>query len=305
MTSLLAPELLGYQEPRLRTYPAAAHYRACEDAVKLAAKVGLHLDPWQQLVLRHSLAETPEKKWAARQVGLLVPRQNGKGVILEARTLAGLFLFAGDQRILHTAHRFDTAKDAYERLNNWIDRSPHLSRRVADRKNNNQDTSITLDNGKLIRFKARSSASGRGFQYDTIIFDEAYALTDDEYAAVAPTQLTRPNPQTWYTSSPPVTEDKGEVLQRIRDLGRKGKGSRFAFFEWSADPSADLDVDSLDLWAQANPALGQHVSIDEMRTARDTMPRDKFVREHLGLWADASMRSLIPADVWLAQADTR
>jgi hypothetical protein len=37
-------------------------------------------------------------------VGLVVPRQNGKGTILEARELAGLFLFG--ESILHTSHEF-------------------------------------------------------------------------------------------------------------------------------------------------------------------------------------------------------
>ena len=79
----------GAQEPRISLVP---DYVASTgpDAIELAALAGLHLDPWQQLVLTHSLGERPDGKWAAFEVGLVVPRQNGKGSILEARELAGL-----------------------------------------------------------------------------------------------------------------------------------------------------------------------------------------------------------------------
>jgi hypothetical protein len=42
--------------------------------------------------LEHSLGEKATGSWAAFTVGLMVSRQNGKGSILEARELAGLFL---------------------------------------------------------------------------------------------------------------------------------------------------------------------------------------------------------------------
>jgi hypothetical protein len=67
------------------------------------------LDPWQRFVLDRALGESKDGKWSAFEVGLVVPRQNGKGSILEARELAGLFLF--DERlILHSAHEFETAR---------------------------------------------------------------------------------------------------------------------------------------------------------------------------------------------------
>jgi hypothetical protein len=63
--------------------PAATS--AGEEAVELAAMAGIELDPWQELVLRESLGEREGGKWAAFEVGLIVPRQNGKGTVLEAR----------------------------------------------------------------------------------------------------------------------------------------------------------------------------------------------------------------------------
>jgi hypothetical protein len=43
------------------------------------------------------------------------PRQNGKGGIIEARELWGLFI-GGEKLILHSAHEFKTAKEAMRRI---------------------------------------------------------------------------------------------------------------------------------------------------------------------------------------------
>jgi hypothetical protein len=56
--------------------------------------------------------ERADGKWAAFEVGLNVARQNGKGSILEARELAGLFLL-GERLIIHSAHEFATSLEAF------------------------------------------------------------------------------------------------------------------------------------------------------------------------------------------------
>lgn len=49
------------------------------------------LDPEQELVLEGALGVREDGKWQTREVGLNMPRQNGKGEILLARELFGLF----------------------------------------------------------------------------------------------------------------------------------------------------------------------------------------------------------------------
>ena len=100
MTSLLdaQPDVLGAQEPRVGVWPAYSTTTG-EEVVELCEMAGLSLDPWQQLVIRHGLGERDDGKWAAPDVGVVVARQNGKGGIIEARELAGLFLL--DEPIAH------------------------------------------------------------------------------------------------------------------------------------------------------------------------------------------------------------
>ena len=82
ISALAAPRvpLLGDQRPRLESFPPADDWSEGEDAVELAADAGLLLDDWQQYVLRQALA-TRRGKWAAFEVGLILARQNGKGIL--------------------------------------------------------------------------------------------------------------------------------------------------------------------------------------------------------------------------------
>src|SRR5258708_12756431 len=98
-----APVLTGSQMPRVWWVPPCVSNAQGEDAVELAASAGLHLDPWEAWVLKQSMGTLPGGQWSAFEVGLLVPRQNGKNAILEARDLPALFL-PHAPLLLPTAH---------------------------------------------------------------------------------------------------------------------------------------------------------------------------------------------------------
>ena len=212
--------LLGHQEPRYLLTPALWS-PAGEEAVELAASAGLHLDKWQTLPLHGGLAEAPDGRWEVSEVGLIVPRQNGKGGILEARELAGLFLF-DEQLILHSAHEFKTAAEAFRRLLFLIQNTPDLDRRVSRVRTSHGDEGIELIGGQRIRFVARSTGSGRGFSGDCIVLDEAYNLSNANMSALLPTLSARPNTQIWYTSSAPLPRQESVTLRRLCKRGRDG-----------------------------------------------------------------------------------
>ncbi len=305
MTTSLAGVLRGAQRPRVSSVPPY-HSSAGDEAVELAADAGLILDDWQQYVLRESLGERVNGTWAAFEVGLIVSRQNGKGAILEARELAGLFLF-GERLILHTAHEFKTAQEAFRRVLALIEGNDDLRKRVARVRTSHGEEGVELKDGARLRFIARSGGSGRGFSGDTIILDEAMILGANAMGALLPTLSARPNPQLWYTASAGL--DTSEQLRRIRERGVKGGDPSLAYFEWSAPDDADLD-DRV-AWRAANPALGPHISaelgirITEEFVAREraTLPEVEFGRERLGIWEDVTGEAVIPPSAWADTAD--
>lgn len=316
--SVAAPELaglVGRQDPVITSVPPYGS-SAGGEAIDLAAQAGLILDPWQQLVLRDALGEGPGGKWAAFEVGLIVSRQNGKGSILEARELAGLFLF-GERLILHSAHEFKTSQEAFLRIRQLIDGNRAFRRRVKRITNNTFEVGIELIGGQRLKFVARSGGSGRGFTGDLIVLDEAFNLPDTAIEALMPTMSARPNPQLWYTSSAPDRKlAPCEPLTRIRRRGMAGGDSSLAFFEWSAEVCSDTCADGCGehddpadplVWAKTNPGLGIRITPEHVGRELVSMGREGFCRERLGVGNYPSERaeqwSAIPEPTWRGLAD--
>lgn len=262
--------------PRFRTGPRPG-LSAGEDVVDLAASAGLVLDDAQRLAVIDGLGHEPDGRWSAPEVAVIEPRQNGKGAILEARTLGSLFLF-GEKLILWTSHEFKTSREGFLRIRALIDGADHLRRRVKAVRTGAGEEGIEMLSGARLRFIARSRGSGRGFSADLVLLDEAYALTDEHMAAILPTLSARPNAQTWYTSSAPLVDSV--VLRRLMRRGRLGSGG-LAYLEWCApDDAADDDRAA---WYAANPALGHRLSESAVERELGSMATADFRRERLGI----------------------
>lgn len=275
----------------------------------------LDLDPWEELVLTHALGERADGKWAAFEVGLVAPRQNGKGTVLEGRELTGLFLL-GEQLIIHSAHEQATSSEHFRRLLNLIESVPEFDRRVLRAPRGKGAEAIELRGGQRIFFKTRTGGGGRGLTGDLVVLDEGMILPLATTAALVPTMAARSmagNPQLWYAGSA-VDQEKHEhglVLARLRERALKASRS-VAYFEWSAagdDPARvpeDVRSDPR-VWARANPGLGIRISVEHIahEYAGALGPRE-FAVERLGIgdWPDTSEDTgrVIAREPWAACA---
>jgi len=275
--------VLGVQTPRYKVVPPAKS-SAGQEAIELAESAGLVLDPWEADVLEGALGERSDGTWAAFEVGLIVPRQNGKGAVLEARELAGLFLF-GEELILHSAHEFKTAAEGFRRILTLIQNCPDLDKRVGRVRTSHGEEAIELRTGQRLRFVARSTGSGRGFSGDTVILDEAYNLSSAAISALLPTMAARPNPQLWYPSSAPLPRPESDTLRRLCRRGRTQATGRLAYFEWCADMGDDQDDPQT--WAKANPALGIRIAPEFVASEKMALDEEDFERERLGIFPES------------------
>lgn len=323
MTALAyAAPLVGVQTPRICSFPDYESSTG-EEAIELCAMAGLYLDEGQQFVLVNSLGETADGRWAAFEVGVNEPRQNGKGGMEEARELTGLFL-TGEQLLIHSAHQFDTSMEAFLRMDAILEGCPDLSRRVRTVSRSHGSEGFTLFTGQRLRYRTRTKGGGRGFTGDLLVLDEAMVLPDAFMGALLPTLSARSitgNPQVWYAGSAvdQMVHEHGLAFARIRSRGIKGDPS-LAYFEWSvgnpdpdderpftpdrvtpqfaADPAA---------WAQANPGLGIRISVDHIEKERAALAPREFAVERLGVgdWPaiDGSGDSPISVEDWDALAD--
>ena len=276
----------GAQEPRVRSVPLSISSTGAE-ALEVAELAGLYLDPWQGLVLRDSLGERADGKWAAFEVGLEVSRQNGKGSILEARQLVGLFLL--EERLqIHSAHQFDTSLEAFRRLLTLIEETPDFDRRVKRVSRSHGEEGIELKGGPRIRFRTRTKGGGRGFSSDVLYLDEAMEIPETTHGALLPTLSARPNPQVWYTGSAvdQWVHEHGVVFARIRERGLKGDDPALMYVEFSAPYENPEDVeDAADpaLWAMANPGLRIRITEEHVAREQRSMDPRTFAVERLGV----------------------
>jgi len=287
--------------PRVCRFPEYAYSSGLE-AVEVAAQAGLILDPWQSLALQLGLGETALGRWAAFQVNLMVSRQNGKGSVLEALGLFWLFV-TGERLIGHSAHEYKTAMEAFRRIVALIDATDWMRAKVKKIINTNGEEGIELVNGQRMRFLARSKGSGRGFSFDKIIWDEAYALTPGQVDAQLPTLSARPNPQVWLTSSPPLDSVSGEPMFGALRLALADGPATQVFMDYGWDSTLDkikgcanprcthlygretgCVLDDRKAWARTNPAHPHRITLEAIERERRTMAPLGFARERMGIW---------------------
>lgn len=294
------------------------------EAIDLAALAGLELDPWQQLCM-HGLTlsredhtfwnpytHRHEQKWATFEAGLMLSRQNGKNSILEARELAGLFIF-GERLILHTAHQFDTSMEAFERIMMLIENTPDLDREVSSLSHSHGNEGVTLKSGQRLRFKTRTKGGIRGFSADCVIYDEAMYLSSLQVGASMPTLSARPNPQLIYTGS--AGDRNSTQFGRVRSRAIKGGDPRLFYAEWSIEPcgfdcgpncTEHDDPYTPASYVKANPGMGIRISLEHVEAEARSMDRDIFLQERLGVgdWpVEGDAWKIIAKDRWDARSD--
>jgi len=217
---------LDIVRPRIAAVPESAESLGGE-CVEWARSVGLTLDPEQELVLDGSLGVREDGRWQTREVGVNMPRQNGKGEILLARELYGLFVL-GERLIIHTAHEFKTSAEHFQRLEAVVRDCPELNARVHRRPSGQIDgyryshgeESITLQDGARIEFKTRTKSGMRGFAgVDMLSLDEAMVISEAAHSSAMPiiraSKAVR-GPQLWYAGSAvdQETHEHGVVFKR-------------------------------------------------------------------------------------------
>lgn len=287
-------DVRGVQRPRIFTAPAFVS-SAGQEAVELAAVAGLVLDEWQTFALHVGLGERADGRWSAFEVAINVARQNGKGAIIEARELAGLFLL-GERLILHSAHEFKTSVEAFRRIVALITNCDSLRKRVKAVRRTTGEEAIELLTGQRLRFLARSGGSGRGFTGDANMLDEDMILGDDAMGALMPTMAAVRDPQVWYFGSAGIGSASMQLARlRRRALAAMESGEpdpALAYLEWSISPHLpecapnctdhDDPLSPLAV-AKANPALGYRLTLEHTERERLTMGTDIYNRERLGV----------------------
>lgn len=316
----LPVDLLEEAPPRVLIAPRGARANSWEDVADLSARAGVVLDLWQERILETSMGERADATWAAKRVGVTVPRQNGKSQLLVSRALAGALLF-GEKKIVISAHQQDTARESFSKMMEIVeaDSNGWLRERVKSVMNALNRESIKFVNGATIQFKARSGAGGKGFSSDCLMLDEAQILGARAWTSINSTMSAMPNPQVWLLGTAPQEEDDSETFEAVRSAAIEGKSTTSAWCEWGADRnSAEFKAALPDLIARrwspaveylcwsANPAWASRMNVEVVQGECETYSPLKFGQDRLGLWPEnGSSARRWSSDFWAsAETDT-
>ena len=290
------------------------------EVAAVATLAGFNPDPEQLLGLDIAFAIDEDRgKSAASEIAILCCRQNLKTGLIKMIELG--WLFVTDERlVVHSAHEFNTAREAYRDLKELIEGCPELAKNVKPGgfKDTPADMSIETVTGARLVFKTRTKGGGRGLSGRKIVLDEAFALKAMHMGALRPLISAQPDPQIIYASS--ACLEDSEVLHTIVKRGRKGDDPRLGFLEWCMpDPeSACADgeacrhvygvadgcgLDNVEYLKASNPAIGRRIDLetilDERRACVSELLAHEFGRERGG-WHDDPVDGVqvIDAEKW-------
>jgi hypothetical protein len=314
--------------------PQDVHGTYGPEAIELAEGAGLVADDWQQDGVNLLLSYRKNGRWACRNYCEWVPRQNGKGPIGYIRVLFGLFVLK-EELLVWSAHEAKTAMEAMRRIEGYIQNTDDLRKQVKRIIHGTMNPMIETLSGQRLAFLARTSGGGRGFSGDFNMIDETFDYTFDNQAAGKPTLSARPNPQTCYTSTPPLDGESsnGEVMWKLRDgvePWNEAAGKRvvvtvppklLGYRDWGI---GDVDVereaklarlrpsmslaDNQQAIEDTNPGYGIRIFDEAIEDERGSMGLWHFLRERMGAWPARAGQGELPAidpEKWRAIVDEK
>lgn len=289
----------GRTPPRVELQPPEV-YNAVDEAIDFYEQFGRRADWWQCKGLQVGLGENADGSWACFEAGLIVSRQSGKGLPAEVLITCGLFLW-GYKKIVYSAHRGKTVKQALDSFKELVKNNPDLARRC--KPINDSDDTITLLTGAEVQFVTRTGSGGRGLTGDLVIIDEALKLEDEAKASLVPTLAAIPNAQLWYMSTVPTYAEQHLCTVRERVLAG---APRLGWAEWTADDEAADDPNAVHDRVQlqkANPGAPHRISFERLHDLLGILGEKLFRTECMGIWPTARKDTLLNPVVWGRMVD--
>lgn len=319
------PELVV---PRISRIVDSSDYSLGDEAIEWCRRHRLGLDPEQEFMLRSMLGLDAEGRWQAFEFGLSAPRQNGKGEVLLARELFGLFVL-GEMLIVHSAHEFKTSARHFQRLEAAIRKNPDLlasversdkgAQRMVGFRYTHGDETITLQNGARIEFRTRTKSGLKGVDdVALLVLDEAQILSEWAHGTMVPTlraSKAERGPQLVYAGNAPdqAKDDHAIVWTRVRERAIAGDDPSLVYHEYS------LDFDSPDevpeeiardpvFWREVNWAMVRgRVTEAHMEKEIRLLGWRQFITELLNVGdypvTDGSVERIISDEDWEACED--
>lgn len=251
---------------------------------EVAAALGLELLPWQRLVLDVAL-EHVQGRLCYRDVVVSVPRQAGKSVLL--LTVIIHRLLASHCAAVYGAQSRLEARQ--KMLLDWwpMIRRSSLSKLFDVSRATGQESIYALGGtGSRCRVISADETAAHGVTVSLGVLDEAWSLNETAEQAVRPALVTRSNAQLWVcsTAGPAKSLWWRDRVETGRGAVESGRTSGLCYFEWSAEPGADLTDPAV--LREFHPAIDRTIAIDTILSDIAAMSPAEAARAYGNVQAD-------------------
>jgi phage terminase large subunit-like protein len=254
------------------------------------------LRPWQKSIVTKLFKTRKDGLRQYRQCLLMLPRKNGKSEIAAALAIYFL-LFDGEigGEVYSAAADKDQAALVFNVAAQMLRNDPELEAQCEFI--DSQKRIVHRKSGSFYRAISAEAYSKHGFNASAIIYDELHAAPNRElYDVLTTSQGARSQPMMLAIST--AGYDRHSILWELYAHAKKVAENP------SLDPTflpilyeAPMEADWTDekVWKQANPALGDFRSLDEMRVAAaraKEIPAQEntFRRLYLNQWTEQASR---------------
>lgn len=173
-----------------------------------------------------------------------------------------------------------------------VRRMIELDQRLADLSQIHQQKIVIPHSDSIIAPLPATANNLLGRDPSFVVVDELAVVDDEVFESMSLALGKRERSKLVAISTAPVNEDS--AMWRLRELGLANSEPSFYFREWSAP--AGCAVDDEDAWAAANPALGDFLSLDALRSTLKTSRESQWrryrlnqVTEDVGAWLELGM----------------
>ncbi len=314
--------------PRICHVPDAVDWSLGDQAIVWAREHKMGLDLEQEFMLRSMLGLRADGLWQSFEWALNAPRQNGKGEVLMARELFGIFALH-ERLIIHSAHEFKTSVRHFTRLEELIRRNEDLLSQVKRAPANpgrivgflysHGDESIRLQDGRMIEFRTRTKSGLKGVDdVALLVLDEAQILSEWAHGTMVPTlraSTAERGPQLAYAGNAADQEkdDHAVVWTRVRERGMEADEDSLVYHEYSLDFEGPDEVPEEvvrdpAMWQMVNWAMGRgRIREDHMAKELKALGWRQFITELLNVGdypeTDLVGNSEISMEAWAETED--
>lgn len=280
------------------------------DKDSLAAHAGelIHFRHWQKHLASHLLARRPDGRYRHRRALIGLARKNGKSGVGSALGIDGVVNGPAGGEVYVLAADKDQARIVFNTAKNMVKMEPELSAILTPWR----DVIEYEATGSVLKVLSAEAYTKEGLNPHLVVFDEVHAQPNRElWDVMALAMGARVEPlMVGITTAGVRTDSTGmdSLCYGLYQYGvRVAKGEIVDptfFMAWWEPRDPDADYRDPQTWAEANPGLGDLVSIEDLQSAAHSTPENEFRTKRCNQWV-ATQQAWFETGLWESLVDRR